>query len=167
VVTLLVKIYLKFLLTPFLSRSLTVILAFVGIILSWMASQTCEFISYLDEDGTPPDSAEDPPFNLAVAADVGIFHYEITQHEAGTTGLGGCIPYELRFASQQDYPSLATAQICAVIGPCFAAFGAIFTLMDFCVFNFPGSFTVASLFLLVGSGVQAGVFTLIADPVFW
>lgn len=149
-----------------LRRCIAFSLAVTGLILSWTASHTCDFISFLDSDGDPPDDAADPPFNQAFGANVGIFRYEITQ-SAGGVGGTGCIPYDDRFADQQAYPSLASAQFCAVIAPCFAALGAFLIIVDCCVCNFSGSFTFASLVLLVGSGVQAGVFTLIADPVFW
>ena len=139
----------------------------VGLVLSWKASQTCDFISFVDQDGNPPDGAEGLPFSKAVAAHVGIFRYEITTLDSGVAGRNGCIPYDLRFSDQQDYPSLATAQFCAVIGPCFALIGTFLTLVECCVCNVPGSFALATLFLLVASGVQGGVFTLFADPVFW
>jgi hypothetical protein len=138
--------------------------ALVGLILSWRAFRTCDFISFVDHDGTPPDGADAPPFNTLVAANVGIFRYE---EVVDGRGKGGCTPYYDRFLEQQDYPSLATAQFCATIGSCFAFFGFFLTIVDFCACNFLGSFMFASFFLLVGAGVQAGVFTLIADPVFW
>ncbi len=139
-----------------------------GLVFSWKASQTCEFLSFVDQDGNPPDGAEGPPFRTAVAAHVGIFRYEITTFdEGGAAGVSGCLPYDLRFSDQQDYPSLATAQFCAVIGPCCAVIGAFLILVECCVCNLSGSFTMATLFLLVASGVQGGVFTIIADPVFW
>ena len=138
-----------------------------GLVLSWKASQTCDFISFVDQDGNPPDGAEGLPFSKAIAAHVGIFRYEITTLDSGAAGRSGCIPYGLRFSDQQDYPSLATAQFCAVIGPCCALIGTFLTLVECCVCNLPGSFALATLFLLVASGVQGGVFTLLADPVFW
>jgi hypothetical protein len=139
----------------------------VGLVLSWKASQTCDFISFVDHDGNPPDGAEGLPFSMAIAAHVGIFRYEIKTLDSGAVGRSGCIPYDLRFSDQQDYPSLATAQFCAVIGPCCAMIGTFLTLVECCVCNVPGSFALATLFLLVASGVQGGVFTLLADPVFW
>jgi len=146
-------------------RSVSVGLTVAGIVLSWRASHTCEFISFVDSDGSPPDGADAAPFNRAIAANIGIFRYEITEMVGG--GETDCLPYRLRFSEQQDYPSLGTAQFCAVIGPCFAVLGGFLTLVECFVCNGRGSFMLASLFHLVGAGIQAGVFTLVADPAFW
>lgn len=151
---------------PHFARLLSAGVAIAAIICSWRAARTCEFISFVDTDGNPPDFAEDPPFNNVIAANVGIFRYEVTQFQNGADPTG-CEPYEERWAKQQGYPSLATAQFCAIIAPCFAVAGAFAALVDLCVCNFAGSFGAGSLFLLVASGVQAGTFTVIADPVFW
>ncbi len=75
--------------------------------------------------------------------------------------------YEDRWGQQQGYPSVATAQFCSLFGPCFAVLGAFAIMFDVCVCNFPGSFMAASLFLLLASGLQAGTFTMVADPAFW
>lgn len=120
----------------------------------------------MDTDGNPPDLADDPPFDRAVAGSIGIFRYEITNLVNGG-GSTGCVAYDERFGDQQGYPSLATAQFCSVIGPCFAVLGTFLSLLELCVCNFPGSYMIASTFLLVATGVQAGTFTLVADPVFW
>lgn len=147
-------------------RLLAVCFAITGIILSWLASKTCEFISFRDSDGDPPDFAQDPPFNQAMAANVGIFRYEITQFVNGG-GSSECIAYDDRWAQQQGYPSVATAQFCALFGPIFAVLGIFAVMFDICVCNFPGSFMIGALFLLLASGLQAGTFTMVADPVFW
>lgn len=133
---------------------------------SWSAATTCEFISFKDTDGNPPDRAEDPPFNIALAANVGIFKYEITEF-VNRDGSSGCIKFDDRFAQQQGYPSVATAQFCALIAPIMAALAIFATLFDFCACNFPGSYLISSLLLLIASGVQAGTFTMVADPAFW
>jgi hypothetical protein len=133
---------------------------------SWSASSTCEFISFRDTDGNPPDRAEDPPFNIALAGNVGIFKYEITEF-VNRNGSSGCIKYDDRFAQQKGYPSVATAQFCALIAPILAGLALFATLFDFCACNFPGSYLISSLLFLIASGVQAGTFTMVADPAFW
>jgi hypothetical protein len=121
-----------------------------------------------DTDGNPPDRAEDPPFNVALAGSIGIFGYEITDvFNAAGAGTNGCVKYDDTFGKQTAYPSLATAQFCSIIAPIFAGIALFACMVDMCVCNFSGSFTIGSLLFLVASGIQAGVFTLLADPAFW
>jgi hypothetical protein len=123
--------------------------------------------SVVDTDGSPPDRAEDPPFNAAVSANVGIFGYEITKLVNGAGGANGCVAYEENFGQQQGYPSLATAQFCAIVAPIFAGLAVFFCSVDACVCNFNGSFMIAGLLFATATGLQAATFTLLADPAFW
>lgn len=127
---------------------------------------TCEFISFQDTDGNPPDRAEDPPFNNALSANVGIFKYEITEFP-NRLGTSGCIKYDDRFAQMTGYPSVATAQFCALIAPIMAGLGIFATVADFCACNFPGSYLISSVLFLLAGTIQAGTFTMVADPAFW
>ena len=79
----------------------------------------------------------------------------------------GCVSYAFTFAQQTEYPSLATAQFCALISPILAGIGIFANLVDLCVCNFVGSYMIGSLIFLAASGISAGTFTLLADPVFW
>lgn len=138
-----------------------------GIVCSWAASNTCDFITFQDNDGNPPDRAEDPPFNRAISASVGIFKYEILEFADGTRPTD-CQAYDDRWIQgTYSYPSLTSAQFCALLAPLCAILGLFLNTVDFCVCNFPGSFMFASTLMLAASGIQAGTFTLIADPVFW
>ena len=142
-------------------------MAIVGIIFSWLTAASCQFISFEDTDGNPPDLANDPPFNVALAGSVGIFKYEITEFVDSNRGGTGCISYESRFAQLEGYPSLSTAQFCAVIAPCFAGLAIFANLFDICACNFAGSYMIATLLYLAASGIQLGTYTLLADPAFW
>jgi hypothetical protein len=121
----------------------------------------------VDTDGNPPDDAEDPPFNTVLAANVGIFNYEVLQLADGGTGDFGCVPYDDKFTRQTGYPSIATAQFCALIAPIFGSLAIFATLFDLCACKFPGSFLISTVLFLVAASIQAGTFTLIADPAFW
>lgn len=122
----------------------------------------------VDNDGNPPDRADDPPFNVALAGTVGIFGYEITDvFNSGGSGTNGCVAYEETFGKQKGYPSLATAQFCALLAPVFACIAIFFCSIDVCVCNFNGSFITSSLLFLTATGLQAATFTLLADPAFW
>mmetsp|Transcript_124340 Transcript_124340/g.185793 ORF Transcript_124340/g.185793 Transcript_124340/m.185793 type:complete len:252 (-) Transcript_124340:202-957(-) len=149
----------------YISKLIVMGLAVVGIIFSWISASSCEFISFVDTDGNPPDRAYDPPFNTALAGSVGIFKYEITDFVNGA-GATGCIAYEDRFAQQRSYPSLATAQFCALIAPILAGLAVFANLFDTCACNFAGSYLIGALLYLAASGLQMGTFTLLADPAF-
>ena len=130
--------------------------------------------SVVDTDGNPPDMAEDPPFNTALAGSVGIFGYTITEgwynetaNSYGATTGGQCATYEDMFFGQTGYPSLATSQFCVLVAPILAGIGLFANLVDFCVCNFSGSNLIGSLFFISASLVSAGTFLLLADPAFW
>jgi hypothetical protein len=142
-------------------------LAVTGIIFSSVSASSCQFISFEDTDGNPPDRAVDPPFNTALAGNVGIFRYEITDFENPALGGTGCLSYDNQFAQQTGYPSLATAQFCAMIAPILAGLGIFANLFDTCACNFAGSYMIGALLYLAASGLQFGTFTLLADPAFW
>ena len=134
-----------------------------------------KLLPVVDTDGNPPDMAEDPPFNTALAGSVGIFGYTITEgayDEASssygaTTTIGKCVGYEYTFFGQSSYPSLATSQFCVLIAPILAGIGLFANLVDFCVCNFTGSNLIGSLFFIGASLLSAGTFCLLADPAFW
>jgi hypothetical protein len=104
---------------------------------------------------------------VALSANVGIFGYEITNVVNGAGGSGSCVAYEGYFGKQKGYPSLATAQFCALLAPIFAGIAAFACSVDVCVCNFNGSFMIAALFFATATGLQAATFTLLADPAFW
>jgi hypothetical protein len=111
--------------------------------------------------------ADEPPFNIAISGTVGIFGYEITEYYNRVGQSDGCLAYDENFGQQRAYPSLATAQFCALIAPIFAGIGIFFTAVDLCVCNFGGSFLTPSLLYAIACGLQAATFTLLADPAFW
>ena len=78
----------------------------------------------------------------------------------------GCVAYADLFGQQTAYPSLATAQFCALIAPIFGGLATFACFVDLCVHNFYGSFSIASGLFLIAFGIQAGTFTLLADPAF-
>eukprot|EP00529_Nitzschia_sp_RCC80_P028944 CAMPEP_0113467690 /NCGR_PEP_ID=MMETSP0014_2-20120614/14952_1 /TAXON_ID=2857 /ORGANISM="Nitzschia sp." /LENGTH=332 /DNA_ID=CAMNT_0000360021 /DNA_START=125 /DNA_END=1123 /DNA_ORIENTATION=- /assembly_acc=CAM_ASM_000159 len=138
----------------------------IGIICSILAARNCEFISFVDTDGNPPDRADDPPFDTALAGSIGIFGYIITDMFNSNSATDGCVAYADLFGQQTAYPSLATAQFCALIAPIFSGLATFACFLDLCVHNFYGSFAIASMLFLIAFGIQAGTFTLLADPAF-
>jgi len=154
-------------------KCIVLLCGIIGIIFSISAAQSCDFITFVDTDGNPPDMAEDPPFNTALAGSVGIFGYTITEgwynetaNSYGATTGGQCATYEDMFFGQTGYPSLATSQFCVLVAPILAGIGLFANLVDFCVCNFSGSNLIGSLFFISASLVSAGTFLLLADPAF-
>ena len=139
-------------------------LGLAGIICSIYAAKTCEFISFHNGAGVPWKDLQ-PPFQQAVAANVGIFQYQVTISGSGGTTNRGCTPYPDKFAGMShNYPSLVAAQVCAIIAPIMAGFAMIANLFECCTCNFPGSFVVGSFLFLIATGIQAGTFSMIAEP---
>lgn len=138
-----------------------------GIVFSILGANSCEFISFIDTNGNPSDMAEHPPFDTAIAGSVGIFRYSITEGIDGLPPVSdGCVSYQVMFAQQTGYPTLATAQYCTAISPLLAAIGIFANLVDLCVCNFVGSFVIGSLTFLAASAISGGAFALLADPTF-
>lgn len=143
------------------------VLAIGGIVLSILAARNCEFVAFVDTDGNPPDRADEPPFDTALAGSIGIFGYIITDvFNSASSGTNGCVAYQDLFGQQTAYPSIATAQFCSIIAPIFAGLGAFAAMFDLCIYNFSGSFMISSFLFLLACGIQAGTFTLLADPAF-
>ena len=143
------------------------IIAAAGIILSWLASDTCEFLGFENEQGVPWRDLN-PPFDTAVAANVGIFKYEILDSPDGAEVTDGCVSYDGRFFDLiDDQEALVAAQCCAVAAPVLAGLGVIIVLLETCLCNFPGSFVFPATLFIAACGVQAGTFSVIAEPSLW
>jgi hypothetical protein len=150
-------------------RLLVLGLGVAGVILSYIAADTCEFISFENQRGTPWDNLE-APFDQAVSAHVGIFGYEILDFGSNGTGTttGKCVEYDDRFADMIDYyESIAAAQFCAIVAPSLALFAMALNLFEFFVCGFYGSFIFSSMLYLLAAGIQAGTFSMLAEPAIW
>ena len=139
----------------------------VGIILSWIGSNTCEFLSFENLEGVPWRELE-PPFDTAIAANVGIFNYEILDSPNADDISDGCIAYDDKFFGLvETQEALAAAQICAVVAPVLAGTSLLLNLAESCICNFAGSFVFTSTLFIAAAGVQAGTFSMIAEPSLW
>lgn len=139
-------------------------LSAISILCSLVAANSCGFISFEDADG---NSTKDPPFDVATAAQVGIFRYQITIFSNTTFAPMECIQYDDRWAQQLYYPSLSAAQFCALFAPIIAGFGVLITILEFCICHFSCSILISGTLYLLAAGIQLGTFVLVADPVFW
>jgi hypothetical protein len=144
------------------------LLGAAGIALSIFGSNTCEFFSYTNVNGTAAAAGMDPPFDQAVTTGfVGIYNYRIVHSESSSTS-GDCIAYDDTYGSLADtYPSISAAQFCALIAPMVAGLAILVMFMELVLCGFYGSFMLVSSLCMSAAGIQAGTFGLIADPVFW
>ena len=137
------------------------IFGLIAIVCSGKAASTCEFISFENTSGKPWLSNNlQPPFDTAMAAHVGIFKYEILESITGTE-TNGCINYEDRFIGMKDtYEALASAQFCALLAPIFGGLGVfLYVVWD--------ESLVSGTMCLAAAGIQAGTFSMLADPSIW
>lgn len=146
-------------------RLLTLFTVTAGIVLSIMASANCNFLKFRTDADEPWEGLE-PPFENALEAHVGIFGYEINRHLDESEVTDGCVGYENTFSSA-DFEVLISAQFCAVFAPIFAVLGLLVSCLDTFFCRFFMSFLIASAFFLAACGVQAGTFSLFAEPSFW
>ena len=133
----------------------------IAIVCSGKAARTCEFISFENTSGKPwLNNNLQPPLDTAIAANMGIFRYEILESITGTE-TNGCVNYEDRFIGMKDtYEALASAQFCALVAPIFGGLGVFLNVVwDVSI--------VAGMLCLAAAGVQAGTFSMVADPSIW
>jgi hypothetical protein len=108
-----------------------------------------------------------PPFNGVLAANVGIYNYEILSVDTSLAmaGVSECTNYNQKFDT--DFEVLATAQITAICGPVFAGLALIAITFDACLYSNYGCFLFSVILFLAACGTQAGTFALYAEPSFW
>jgi hypothetical protein len=124
-----------------------------------MASLTCEFISFDNSSGNPRQNLE-PPFDQAVAANVGIFNYEILESISGTK-TDGCVNYENGFLEINEmYTALTASQFCALLAPIFGGFGVFFNLVW-------GLNVMSGILCILAACIQAGTLSMVAFPNVW
>lgn len=145
-------------------RMLTLLTVTTALILSIVASFNCNFLKFENDSGESWEGLE-PPFDGSIEAHVGIFGYEIIDHMNETMVTTGCQAYDEKFSSG-NFEAVITAQFCAVFAPVIGVIGLIVSCMDTCLCRFFGSFLVSSALFLLACGIQAGTFSLYAEPDF-
>jgi hypothetical protein len=126
---------------------------------------TCEFLHFKNEENIPWRNLEFP-FDRAIEAHVGIFYYDIVESDVSDRETNGCVGYDNLF-HESEYEVLVASQFCALFAPIIAGIGLFVTLFEMCVCSFYCSFMIASLLFLIAAGIQAGTFSLFAEPSFW
>lgn len=142
-----------------------IIMAVAGIILSIMGSSNCQFLTVSTAADTAAEGLE-APFEDALEAHVGVFSYEIVRSSAVGGRTGECVKYDGKY-SDADLEVLVAAQFCALFGPIVAGLALFVTLLETCFCDFSCSFLIASILYLGAAGIQAGTFSVFAEPTFW
>jgi hypothetical protein len=142
------------------------VLASVGVALSIVASMNCDFLYFENDRGIPWEGLT-APFEGVTKAKVGIFSYQIIEAINNTDlETDGCVSYDSNFANS-EYEVLVAAQFCGVFAPLLALLAIITNLFDTCICSFFLSFLITSALFLAACGVQAGTFSLFAEPDIW
>jgi hypothetical protein len=143
-------------------RGVMLALSCGGVMLSVLASETCEFLYFEKEYNA---TIMDPPFDRASAGWIGIFQYSILKDENGMDLVDGCSKYENQF-TRAPYEALIASQFCAVFAPALGMLAILISIIDLLCCTFYGSFVVTCVVFLIASGFQAGTFSIVAEPTF-
>jgi hypothetical protein len=148
--------------TPFfLDRTLVFLLSIGGIICSALAASSCDFFHFDSIDNRPWPGLE-PPFNNTIAADVGLFNYEITDSTELSDLNEGCIAYDGRFS---DFPKghelWEAAQWCALFALITSGLAFLINLFEAICCSFFCSFIFACTLLWIAGVLQACTFMVL------
>jgi len=97
---------------------------------------------------------------------VGVFSYDVMRAVNDTSLTSTCVGYRSTIG-HSNYAVITAAQFCAVFAPLIGFFGLMVSFVDTCLCRFCCSFLISSALYLAACGVQAGVFSLYAEPDFW
>eukprot|EP00934_Nitzschia_sp_Nitz4_P001205 Nitzschia sp. Nitz4//scaffold7_size249615//219639//220629//NITZ4_001209-RA/size249615-augustus-gene-0.267-mRNA-1//-1//CDS//3329558538//1205//frame0 len=145
-------------------RGLTLLAVSLALALSITASVNCHFLKF-ENDAEEPWGGLEAPFDGVYSAYVGVFGYEILRAEDDSMLTDGCVSYDGQFG-KLNYFAIMAAQFCAILGPALAVMGIIVNVMDTCLCRFLCSFLIGSALFLAACGVQAGTFSIYAEPDF-
>lgn len=148
-------------------RALILLLAAGGIVLSVLASQTCEFLRFnVDGDSATNELDTEWPFDMASEGWIGIFQYEIVRDASGDVVSSGCTSYDQQFLKAPNR-TLVASQFCAVLAPIFAFLAILLAVLEItCSFRWYGSFIATSILFLAAAATQGGTFSSFANPSF-
>lgn len=139
--------------------------AITAIILGIMASSNCNFLKFNNNSEVAWEGLE-PPFDGAFQAYVGIFSYEIANATDATQITDGCVAYDGKFG-KSNFEAIIAAQFCAIFAPIMGVIAVVISGVDTFLCRFCCSFLISSALFLAACGIQAGTFSLFAEPDFW
>lgn len=148
----------------YVGRMLTLATATTALILSIVAAANCHFLKFENYSNEPWVGLQ-PPFDVAFHAYAGIFSFQIMNATDDTTITDGCVSYDGIFG-QSNYEAIITAQVCAIMAPILGVLALVVSCVDTFCCQFICSFLISSALFVAACGVQAGTFSLFAEPAF-
>ena len=144
---------------------LTLTTATTALILSIIAAANCHFLQFTNYSNHPWEGLE-PPFDQAFYAYVGIFSFQLMNATDPSTITDGCVAYDGIFG-KSNYEAIITAQVCAIMAPILGVLALAVSCVDTFCCRFLCSFLISSALFVAACGVQAGTFSIFAEPAFW
>lgn len=148
----------------YVGRMLTLATATTALVLSIVAAANCHFLMFENYSNEPWVGLE-PPFDVAFHAYAGIFSFQIMNATDDSTITDGCVAYDGIFGSS-NYEAIITAQVCAIMAPILGVLALFISCVDTFCCRFICSFLISSALFVAACGVQAGTFSLFAEPAF-
>jgi hypothetical protein len=152
----------------FLDRVLIFILSLGGFICSIAVAASCEFYHF-DSITDGPWAGLEPPFpNTTIAANVGLFKYEVTDSTEPGEEDGGCKAIDGRFKDFSEGNGLwEAAQYCAVFATITSGLAFFINLFEAFCCSFYCSFIFACTLLWIAGALQACTFMVLGGGDFW
>ena len=143
-----------------------------AIVFSVMSMLSCNFF-HMDSVTNEPWHGLNPALDDAIAVDMGLFQYRITQSNDTSFDAeidGVCSSYGGRFQNLDFHMNddlWTVAQACAVYAPVVAFLGVILALLEACCCSFFGSSIFPGLLYLGSFALQGTTFLLFVQSEYW
>jgi hypothetical protein len=156
-------------LTPFfLDRAIIFILSLGGFICSLAAAASCEFYNFDTTTSTPWPGLEPPFTKTTIAANVGLFKYEVTESTEPEEADEGCNAIDDRFTNFSGKNDLwEAAQYCSFFAMISSGLAFFINLFEAIFCSFFCSFIFACTLLFIAGALQASTFMVLGGGDFW
>jgi len=131
-------------------RIIMITLVFTGVVLSFLASNTCHFLYFQPGTSTESDAASDEGW-------IGIFKYNTIANETQEVLSSECFVYEILLDPNEN-KALFASQLCSIMAPCVAMIAIALATTELICCEFFGSFMAMSVLFLTASLLQCGSF---------
>jgi hypothetical protein len=151
-------------------KAFSFLLVFCGIVLSVLASLTCQFLLQNDSLETTVVSYSLLPTEGVEEAWLGLFSYEIIQLNNPDKNItAGCSVYDnnLFRIAESPYVLFSLGQVCAVLAPGLALVAVLVFLLQMAVTKFCCNYNAIAATLFLTSLMQAGTFAVFAERALW
>lgn len=138
----------------YILKILIILLTSAGIVLSFFASNTCQFLYF----GSDVFYEIDTSFDDQTEGWIGIFKYGVTANENEENAFERCSLYDNFWNMDDPNEALLASQLCAVIAPSLAFIAIFISTFELLCCKFFGSFIAASVLFLIASVFQIGTF---------